>query len=222
MRKTDHILSYLYPVAIEQTSSLWNPVLEIVLYGGKYSLNSKNTNYSFGSLHSVFIRIFKRLKLNWNDINNVLILGFGTGSVAEIVSKYKRDCIIDGVEIDSKVIELGEKYFNTKSLKNVTIHCASADQFLKDCQKKFDLIIIDVYLDLNVPKELETDRFLVYVKNAMNIGGIVIFNKFINSKISRDGFPTLVELYEKTFGNLKMMTVMGTDKIFIANRLAEQ
>jgi spermidine synthase len=221
MRKIDHILNYLYPVTIELTNSPWNPVLEIVLYGGKYSLNSKNTNYSYGSLHSLFKKIFKRLNLNWHEINDVLILGFGTGSVAEIIGKYKQDCIIDGVEIDNKVIELGKKYFNTNALKNVTIHCTSADQFLKDCQKKFDLIIIDVYLDLNVPKELETDRFLVYVKNAMNIGGMVIFNKFINSRINRDEFPLLKELYEKTFGNLKILTVTVTDKIFVAKKLTE-
>jgi len=169
MKKVDYILSYLYPVTIEITNSLWNPLLEIVLYGGKYSLNSENTNYSFGSLHSLFKKIFRKLKLDWNGINDVLILGFGTGSITEIIDKYKRDCIIDGVEIDNKVIELGEKYFHTDLLKNVTIHHASADQFLEDCQKKYDLIIIDVYIDMRVPEELETEQFLIRVKNALRI-----------------------------------------------------
>lgn len=222
MKKVDYILSYLYPVTIEITNSLWNPLLEIVLYGGKYSLNSENTNYSFGSLHSLFKKIFRKLKLDWNGINDVLILGFGTGSITEIIDKYKRDCIIDGVEIDNKVIELGEKYFHTDLLKNVTIHHASADQFLEDCQKKYDLIIIDVYIDMRVPEELETEQFLIRVKNALRIGGLVVFNKYVYSKTTRDQIPSLEKLYEKIFKNLKIMTIMITGKFFIAKKLIEK
>ncbi|MGD0583253.1 MAG: fused MFS/spermidine synthase [Bacteroidales bacterium] len=212
----DYLLSYLYPITVEVTSSLCNPVLEIVLNGGKYSLNSENTNYSYGSLHALFQRIFRKLKLDWTEINNVLILGFGTGSVAEIIGRYKPDCIIDGVEIDNKVIELGEKYFKTDLFKNVTIHCASADLFVKDCLKKFDLVVIDVYKDLKVPEELETDQFLVSIRNLLRSGGTVIFNKFIYDKISRNQLPSLKESYEKIFRDLKIMTVMITGKIFIA------
>ncbi len=202
---------------------MWNPVLEVVLDAGKYSLNSENTNYSYGSLYSLFKKIFRKLTLNWNEINSILILGFGTGCITEIIGKYKSDCIIDGFEIDNKVIELGEKYFHTDSLKNVTFHCAtSADSFLKDCQKKFDLIIIDVYLDIKVPEELETEQFLIRVKNALTVGGLVIFNKYIYSKIIRDQIPSLKQLYEKTFKNLEVMTIMTTGKIFIAKKLIEK
>lgn len=218
MKKADYILSFLYPVTIELTKSVWNPVLEVVMNAGKYSLNSENTNYSHGSLHTVFEKIFRRLRLNWNEINNVLILGFGTGSIAEIIGRYKQDCLIDGVEIDNKVIELGEKYFHTDLLKNVTIHCASADEFLENCQKKFDLILIDVYLDIKVPEELETEQFLVNVKKALNVGGMVVFNKFIYRKTISDQLPSLTELYEKIFKNLRIMTIMTTGKIFIAKK----
>ena len=218
MKKADYILSYLYPVTIEIANSQWNPVLEIELYFGKYSLNSENTNYSYGSLHSLFKKIFRKLKLNWNEIHNVLILGFGTGGVAEIIGKYKPDCIIDGVEIDDKVIELGEKYFHTDLLKNVTVHCTGADLFLEECQQKFDLIIIDAYLDIKVPEELETEQFLIHVKDALRIGGTVVFNKYIYSKTIREQIPLLKELYEKTFGNLKIMTIMTTGKIFVAKK----
>jgi spermidine synthase len=216
MKKIDYILSYLYPITIELTNSLWNPVLEVVLYTGKYSLNSENTNYSYGSLHFLFKKIFRKLKLNWNEINDVLILGFGTGSIAEIIGNYKQDCIIDGVEIDNKVIELGEKYFHTNLLKNVTLHCDRADLYLESCQKKFDLIIIDAYLDIKVPEELETEQFLVRVKNALKIGGLVVFNKSIYAKTTRNQIPQLKELYKKTFKNLQIMTIMITGKIFIA------
>jgi spermidine synthase len=221
MKRADRLLSYLYPVTIEVTNSPWNPVLEVVLNGGKYSLNSENTNYSFGSLYALFKRTFRKLKLNWKDINDVLILGFGTGSVARIITKYKSGLNIDGVEIDEKIIELGEKYFITDSLQNTNIYCASADQYLENCQKKYDLIVIDVYLDMIVPVELETEEFLVHVRNALNIGGLVIFNKFINSKTTRQQIPLLKKLYENIFHNLKILKVMVTGRIFISKNLVD-
>jgi spermidine synthase len=222
MKRIDHILSYFYPVTVELTHSPINPMLEVILHGGKYSLNSENTNYSYGSLYSVFEKVFRNLNLNWSDINNVLILGFGAGGVAKIISKYRKDCIIDGVEIDSRVIELGEKYFNLNSLKNVTVHCTGALQFLKNSEKRFDLVVIDVYLDKDVPEEIETEQFLQLVINALNAGGLVIFNKFINSKTSRNQLAGLRELYEKTFGNVQILTVMNRGKIFIARKQTEK
>jgi spermidine synthase len=221
MNKWNYILSYLYPVSIEIASSPFNPVLEVVLNSGKYSLNSANTNYSFGTLHTLFEKIFRRVKLNWNEINSALILGFGTGSIASLLFKYKNDCFIDGVEVDTKIIDLGKKYFKTDLLKNVDIHCIGADLFLNDCNKQYDLIIIDVYIDMNVPAELETDHFLYRIKKSLKTGGTVIFNKAIYSKSISDQVPVLKKLYEKIFNNLEIMTVMGSGKIFISRKLPE-
>jgi spermidine synthase len=221
MHKWDYILSYLYPVRVEITSSPFNPVLEVVLNSGKYSLNSANTNYSFGTLHTLFEKIFRRVKLNWKEINSVLILGFGTGSIASILVKYNDGCFIDGVEIDKKIIELGKKYFNTDLVKNVDIHCIGADLFLNDCRKQYDLIIIDVYIDMNVPGELETDHFLNRIKRSLKTGGTVIFNKAVYSKSIKEQIPVLKELYEEIFNNLEIMTVMSSGKIFISRKLSE-
>jgi spermidine synthase len=222
MKKWEYALSFFCPVRVEITSSQWNPVLEIVLNAGKYSLNSENTNYSHGTLHILFEKIFRRLNLEWNGISNVLILGFGTGSIASIIGKYKSGCFIDGVEVDSKVIELGEKYFQTDKIRNLTIHCTGADRFLEDCQKKYDLIIIDVYIDMKVPEEIETEHFLFRIKNILGPGGIVIFNKAIYTKTIRDQIRSLKALYEKVFENLEVVTVMNTGKIFVAKKLIEE
>lgn len=222
MRKLEFILSYLFPIHIETTSSLWNSVLEVQLYKGKYVLNSANVNYSFGSLHVLFKKIFRKLKLDWSKINNVLILGFGTGSIATIINQYKPGCAITGVEIDPKVLELGEKYFHTGLLKNVTIHQGSADQFFEDNKEKYDLIIIDAFIDIKVPEELETWQFLTKVKEALRPEGLVIFNKVIYSKTSKEQIKLLKEIYERIFNNLEIMTVMTTGKIFVAKKIIPQ
>jgi 2-polyprenyl-3-methyl-5-hydroxy-6-metoxy-1,4-benzoquinol methylase len=216
MKTIYYILSFLYPVTVELTGSSHNPFLEIVLFNGRYSLNSKNTNYSFGTLHTLFKKIFRKLNLNWININDVLILGFGTGSIAEIIGKFKPGCAIDGVEIDEKVLELGRRYFNTRSPDNVTIHCAPAEKFIEDCRKQYDLIVIDVFLDMIVPPEIETEHFLICVRNSLKPQGMVIFNKVLYTRSINEQMPGLINLYQKCFGNLEIMTVMRSGKIFIA------
>ena len=54
------IKSFFDDKTIEKTSSQINPYLEIKKEKGKYILNSKNVNYSYGGLHKAFQKIFRR------------------------------------------------------------------------------------------------------------------------------------------------------------------
>ncbi|MBE9480460.1 MAG: hypothetical protein IMY69_02060, partial [Bacteroidetes bacterium] len=84
------IKSFFDDKTIEKTSSQINPYLEIKKEKGKYILNSKNVNYSYGGLHKAFQKIFRKINLKEEKIKNVLILGFGAGSIASILlDEYK-------------------------------------------------------------------------------------------------------------------------------------
>jgi spermidine synthase len=216
MKNLKFLLSYIYPVPVKITSSRHNPFLEIVLSDGKYTLNSRNTNYSFGTLHTLFKKTFRKLKIDWQKIETVLILGFGAGSISEIIINYSPGCQVDGVEIDEKVIELGRKYFKTDTNKNLTLHCTPADKYIEECHKKYDLIIIDVFLDMVVPQELESEQFLLRVRDCLKPGGWVIFNKVIYTKSIGKQIAPLMDLYQKIFVKINILTVMKSGKIFVA------
>jgi len=216
MKKTDFFLSYLYPVTIESTGSKWNPVLDVVLSAGKLSLNSRNSNYSYGSLYLLFEKVFRKVSIRWERINRVLILGFGAGGAAEIINRYSRDCRIDGVEIDEKVIELGRKYFSLDHLDNVSVHVTGAFEYVKKCNSDYDLIIIDVYQDMDVPPEIESEEFLAGIRKILSPGGLAISNKFIHDRQSMDQVGKLSALYIKVFGNLEVMNLMLTGKVFVS------
>ncbi|HEX2970195.1 MAG TPA: hypothetical protein VHO46_13945 [Bacteroidales bacterium] len=218
MKELSWFRSFVAPVVIEVSGSELNPFLSVELDCGKYVLNSTNANYSYGSLHTLFKKTFIKIKPDWSLIRRALILGFGTGCVAETIHTYNSDCKIDGVEPDQKIIDLGIKYFNTNDRKNLTIHNDSAERFIKSCNEKYDLIIIDVYIDLNVPPEIETEQFLTDVRNALNQGGIVIFNKFITTRAVIEQIPVLKELYEKIFTDTEILRLMTTGRMFIARK----
>jgi len=219
MRRLDCYLSYIYPVTVERTGSRWNPFLEVVIEGGILLLNSRNTNYSFGSLHTMFKKAFHRLNLRWKKINSALILGYGAGCVAETILKNNPGCLIDGVEIDSKVIEICWRYFHFNNDEKVTLYCEEATKFIEKCNKRYDLIVIDAYNDAAVPEGVETDRFISQIRDRLCDNGMVLFNKYIVSKESREQLPDLVKRYSEVFGNCSVLTIMGSGKIIVSKKI---
>jgi tRNA A58 N-methylase Trm61 len=214
IKSINSLLSFIYPITVELDKSEINPVLEVVLNNGRYILNSENTNYSFGSLHILFRKIFRKVDLDWRIIKNVLILGFGTGSIARIIRDYSPDCDIVGVEIDQKVIKLGEKYFDSADLPRIQIVCDNGYDYVLNSKRKFDLVIIDVFIDRKVPDEFETKSFFLALKDILNVNGDIIFNKVIYCREFNEQIPVLKSLYEECFGQVNIYTIMHTGKIF--------
>jgi spermidine synthase len=215
MNRLDKLLSYLYPITVELTSSSLNPVLEVFYQDGQYQLNSANANYSYGGLFELFKLIFKEVFIDWPKIDNVLILGFGSGCVVPLIQKYRADCNIVGVEIDEKVIELGKKYFNVDKLVNTVVVCDSAISYVNSTQQKFDLVIIDVYIDTNVPAELESLEFLKSLNEKLNCNGIVIFNKLLYNKEVKNQIPSIESVYREVFDEVNLYRIMHTGQIFV-------
>jgi spermidine synthase len=221
MNRFDKLLSYLYPINICETSSDVNPFLEVIFRDSKYQLNSFTTNYSYGGLYDLFKLIFRDIALDWDKVDRVLILGFGTGCVVPIIQKYKSDCQIVGVEKDPKVIDIGKRYFELDLLKNTDIVCDGALNFITHTHLKFDLIIIDVYVDNIVPCEVETISFLQHIKRVLSLDGLVIFNKLVFSKEIKGQIPVLKAMYNEVFDELEVYTFMKTGEIFIAKKNRE-
>ncbi|MGD0711833.1 MAG: methyltransferase domain-containing protein [Bacteroidales bacterium] len=194
--------SYLLGRIIERTESEVSPCLEVTHMNGKYMLNSLNSNYSCGMLQKVFEIEFDKIKLKERKIKDVLVLGFGAGSVASILLEdYKMDCNITGVEKDEKVISLGLKYFNTSRFKNTNVINADAVDFMMQNKELFDLVVIDVYVDNLVPQSCETESFLKQVKKSLHINGLVVFNKMIFDEVSDRSAKRLFETFSRVMGN---------------------
>jgi spermidine synthase len=186
---------------VERTDSNVSPCLEVTHMNGKYMLNSMHSNYSYGILQRVFEIEFNKLKLKERKIQNVLILGFGAGSVASILLEdYKMDCNITGVEKDEKVILLGIKYFNISRFKNTHIVNADAAEFMMQNKELFDLIVIDVYMDNLVPETCETENFLKQAKKSLRNKGLVVFNKMIFDEASDKSSKKLYNTFSKMMG----------------------
>lgn len=132
---------------------------------------------SGGIVYEIWKKTLKRIKRKNIFINKCLILGLGGGSVSKIVKEYWPDSNTTGVEIDKFMVKLGKEYLG---LKDVEINVKDAYKFcmrsLKS-KKRYDLIIVDLYIGDRFPEKFENTEFLKVINKLLSKKGIVVFNR---------------------------------------------
>jgi spermidine synthase len=175
------LLSYLIPINIHKQNSSLNKSLEVTWNNGKLVLDSKNTNYSYGSLQRALkkgLRFigFERIQ----KFENVLVLGVAAGSVIKTLReeiKYKGK--ITGVELDDKVLELANRYFKLNEIENLKLINDDAFEFVLKTKEKYDLIIIDIFQDTVMPNFLFEDFFINRINFLLKLNGFILFNTMV-------------------------------------------
>jgi len=211
------LLSYIYPVTKTITSK-YSGELEITWYNGKKYLNSQNANYSYGSLQRILK--FGLQKIELSNINSILILGMGGGSVIETLrSDFNYTNTIEAVELDPLIIEIANTEFGIKENKNLKIHCADALDFMAVNTKQFDLIIVDLYIDLSVPDQFLSTIFWNHVLGSKSSKGVILFNASVKDA-DETKIKTLVNyLKTKVFKVNIYNKVNNTNTVIIASGL---
>ncbi len=105
---------------------------------------------------------------------DVLILGMGTGTYARQCRQYYGDMDIQGVEIDGRITELAERYFELPDDVNVTTYDGRA--YLNAIDEKYDVIMVDAYQDISIPFQMSSVEFFTLVKEHLNDGGVMVVN----------------------------------------------
>ncbi len=178
------LLSYIFPIHLHKTESIISKTIEVTLYNGKLVLDSKNTNYSYGSLQRVLRFGLKQIGFEQiKKMQNILILGVAGGSVIKtLVDEIEYKGKIKGVEIDKNIIEIANTYFSLDKIPNLEIIITDARQFVKTKTEKYDLIIIDVFQDKEMPAFLFNKEFTDNVISLLNYNGIILFNTMKTNK----------------------------------------
>ena len=193
------IVSWIYPLHIESFETNKNSSLDVVLQYGQLVVDTKTANFSFGNLHLIFQEAIELSKLAKNKNYNTLILGFGAGSISEILQYKNIQHNITGVEYDKAIIEIAKKYFPFV-FNNATIIIEDAYKFIKENTETFDLVFIDLFYDTNVPEKFQKVEFLENVKKSLKNNSILLMNTMNEPK-------ELFENWEKVFGNFNFYSI---------------
>jgi len=192
------LYSYILGYSISIYKSELNGTLEVWRINGRKVLNSENANYSFDSLHRIFQKSFRKSKIQHQNIDKALILGFGVGSVATILQdEMNLNCEITGIEYDPVINEIGAKYFKTERFKNTNIIQIDALKFVENCQDKFHLIAIDLFNDLEVPEQFMKVSFLRKVLQLLDSNGELFFNCIAHNKVSTERLQNFISTLEE-------------------------
>jgi len=172
------ILSYFYPITIYKETSTISKSIEVTLYNGKMLLNTKNTNYSYGSLQAILKKGLLDIgAAEISRMDSVLILGVAGGSVVQtLVSDFSFAKNITGVELDEEIIDVANSYFNLDKISNFKCIIADAEQFVQSDANHYDLIVIDIFKDTDMPEFLFEDSFMTNCKKLLNKNGYILFN----------------------------------------------
>jgi spermidine synthase len=188
------IKSYFSEIHVEDANSDKNNTLVLQLKGGRLKLSTRNAIYSYEDRYTTFSIAFQHIREHLKNINAVLILGFGMGSIAWILDKnHGISPRITGVEHDDTIVRFYNKYYNAA---NVNVVKDDALNFVNKDEGKYDLICVDIFKDALVPNKFETAEFLQNLRNRLQPNGTVLFNRLIMEKGLAIATKTF---YEKTF-----------------------
>ena len=190
-------LSHLFELKLESVTTDQNNEVEVWLKDGRIKLTTRNAIYSYEDRYRSFVQAFRDLEEHLPKINNVLILGFGMGSIPWILFKnHGLTPAITGVDHDPLMARLYHQFYEADHVEVIT---ADAADFIKTDTHHYDLICIDLFKDAMVPNKFEHPQFLESVKAHLHEGGWVLFNRLTMEQ----GLATATRtFYEHTFSEV--------------------
>lgn len=197
------ILSYIVDFPLEKQQSNFSGEVVVALSDGQYKLSTQNAIYSFGKKYTSFDVAFKAIDIQHQPIKTVLVLGFGLGSVVELLDNHQSIQTITAIDADSVIIDLAKKYLQSSFNNNIEFICDDAIHFVYNSKEKFDLVLFDVFIDTETPIPFMQKDFLVALKNQVNKNGLLLYSKINDSNVSKienEQFESIfTEVYNESF-----------------------
>ncbi len=138
-----------------------------------------NTGRSISHYIDYIIAVASVLPLN----SEVLLLGLGGGTLAnQLEGKLMHK--VDAVEFDARIAEVAKRFFSLSN--NVHVIIDDARHFIEKTNKKYQLIVFDLWKGENVPSHALSLESFTKAKSILNPDGMIIVN-FNGFKVGNAG-----------------------------------
>jgi spermidine synthase len=107
---------------------------------------------------------------------HVAMLGTAAGTTARAYGHYFPDTVIDAVEIDGELLDIGRRYFDLRPRPQLRLHTEDARPFLRRTDERFDAIFLDTYRQPYIPFYLTTKEFFALARDRLRPGGALFIN----------------------------------------------
>ena len=107
--------------------------------------------------------------------NEVLVLGLGGGTIARLILEKYPDANITGVDNNSLLLDAADKDLNLSNL-DIDIYIEDGFEYVKKIDKRFDLIIVDMWNGCWFPIKVLSKEFVKECEALLNDGGQLFIN----------------------------------------------
>ncbi len=115
------------------------------------------------------------------QVRSLALLGAAAGSIPkQFLAIYGPQTLIDAVEIDPAISELGRRYFDMEdedpAYPGYTTYAQDARAWLASSERRYDVIGMDAYHQPYIPFHLTTVEFFQEVRARLNPQGVAVVN----------------------------------------------
>ncbi len=146
-------------------------------FGGRYlqssmSLSSPHQLALLYTHYMMFALLFRQ------QLNNILLVGLGAGSIVRFLHHHFPTCTIDAVDHSPHIINLARGYFQLPDTGNIHIHCCDGFRFLADKKNTapYDLILIDAFDEQGMSAQIYSEEFFSKCAEALHPNGTLSCN----------------------------------------------
>ena len=143
-----------------------------------------------------------------HSVQQVLLLGLGGGgALREIHARFPKAHVI-AIEYDPVMVEIAKTiYLKPKDWVNVEVIVDDARVAIKKLDKKFDLIIVDLFIGQSLSPLLETDDFVKGLVPLLAKDGYMAMNFFRQKKEVAPVFDRYFSRWENLWYKTNQMSV---------------
>ncbi len=142
---------------------------------GWHSVYNPNTLEYGGPWQQFLVGPFLYTERKPEDIKRIAIVGLAAGTTARQAAAVFPNVVIDGFEIDKKIVDTGRKYFDL-NLPNLNIIVQDGRWGLESSREKYDLICVDAYRPPYIPPHLTTKEFFQIAADHLAPEGTLVIN----------------------------------------------
>ena len=171
-------LSHLTDQTLVRGAGDYGDELAVLLRKGKLLLESNGAIYSWEDNYYNFRACFEAL--DWARLpgDRCLLLGLGLGSIPQMIEELFGERLeYLAVEYDAAVAQLAEDYLLYRLRSAITTVVADAAAFVAQCDERFDLLLVDLFVDDEIPSQFSGAAFAKTLNELTVPGGLVISNR---------------------------------------------
>lgn len=147
------------------------------------------------------------------DAEDVLVLGLGAGVVPRHFKDDRKRVAV--VEINKSALQAAIDHFGFDP-QDISIHLEDARTFVRNCNRAYDVAVVDLFLGDGTPEYLMTKEFFRDLRDCLKADGVLVMNAFLDDENLEPNRRMLATI-ATSFPGLYLSGFLGGNSFIVGN-----